>query len=115
MGTSEMSLANHVSSGITLAQFMQELGYGATISSNVFTRVLEHVSASLSEDEVAGALVMMIRTYSGLDPSSAIHSLAGSIFAGVDAGNLQRMSTWDLEVFASAVLQKVPFRSRSVY
>ncbi|KNC97024.1 CCR4-NOT core subunit CDC39 [Spizellomyces punctatus DAOM BR117] len=110
MDPTEESLAHQVSAGISLAELMEELGYGATSSSIILRRVMDHVfssSASLNEEEVARVLIMMVRTHSNLEQSAAAQGLAASIFEGADVA-VQHMSSWDVEVFASVVADLNP-------
>ncbi|KAJ3039081.1 hypothetical protein HDV00_012639 [Rhizophlyctis rosea] len=91
---------------------MRDLGYGATSSAGTVVKVLEHLSISpanapttLSEEEISRTLAMMAMTHTGLAGLGASES---SILKGADPIDLQRVTTWDVELFMSVVLELRP-------
>ncbi|KAJ3055880.1 hypothetical protein HK097_008877 [Rhizophlyctis rosea] len=97
---------------VSIAALMRDLGYGATSSAGTVVKVLEHLSISpanasmtLSDEEISRTIAMMAMTHTGLTGLAGSES---SIFKGVDPADLQRPTTWDVELFMSVVLELRP-------
>ncbi|KAJ3092021.1 hypothetical protein HK102_011503 [Quaeritorhiza haematococci] len=101
--------AGQVASSVSLHALMQDFGYPATATPTVVRKILEHVgitasSPNIKEADVARVLTMMIRTHTTLPDNSSTHSLA-SIFQSVDAEDLRKAQSWNVENFLSVVLE----------
>ena len=119
LGAKDSSLGAHVSSMVSIAALMRDLGYGATSSAGTVVKVLEHLSISpanasstLSDEEISRTLAMMAMTHTGLTGLAGSES---SIFKGVDPADLHRATTWDVELFMSVVLELVKHSCHKVW
>ncbi|RKO89373.1 hypothetical protein BDK51DRAFT_32336, partial [Blyttiomyces helicus] len=109
-----MSSGYALSTGITLASLIHDIGYGATRSVVTLRKTLDcagvtaqNAAATLKEEEIARVLSLMARTHTGLE-QSPVSGLSAAIFKGVDPVELQKMQTWDVELFVAVVYEMNP-------
>jgi CCR4-NOT transcription complex subunit 1 len=111
-------LANDVSTSCLFYELMQDVGYSCTSSVKAFRAVLAEAglpeSASIPPDQLAGMLVMLSRTFSGLDPENGatlmstlpfVCDIPGASSEGAEETHLVSKESWDLDVIAT-VLKK---------
>ncbi|EGF78328.1 hypothetical protein BATDEDRAFT_35788 [Batrachochytrium dendrobatidis JAM81] len=103
------------SSEVQLVNYIKDLGYGATYSSNVILAVLEQIGiypsnahTKITELELARLLAMMALTHTGLPENPALRALVSGILSEPEVDQLRNMTTWCIDLFFNVLVKMNP-------
>lgn len=101
---------------LTLADWMQDLGYGSCYNHSILRRILERTGVSsanaattLKEPDVARAVALMVCTHSGLVANPGVVARSQELFLGVDASEALNLKSWDVQSFVKAIADLVRY------
>jgi CCR4-NOT transcription complex subunit 1 len=99
---------------MNISLFLRDLGYGATFSSNVIFATLELISiypnkaSSVTDEQVGKLLAMMVSTAQGLPSNPSIISITQGLLSDVELDQLQKLKTWNVELFFPLLMKMNP-------